>query len=273
MKWNILWITVLLSVSTESYAGGPDWIRETSKGIEFVPPEGKCFEYFIGNGENKTRAVKDALGEIAMSHSVQISAEVREILREKSGKVYEEIVSNIDAKGESPLIEGLKVKEVYLRKDINQYWVLVRVPKVMNWQNCEEGVKDSTAHIRRSAAWRSALIPGWGQSYKGEKRKGLLMRRAEGISAGVALCSYLMYWYEEDKISSSRRRTRSTVADICKGIAMVTGALSGLIHAYNVWDAIAAPGAKIYAEVHSGEDGRLTFSVGRGLTINYVLDF
>src|SRR5689334_10418069 len=40
------------------------------------------------------------------------------------------------------------------------------------------------------AVWRSALVPGWGQRYKGETRKGWIFT---GIGAGLVAASSLAY--------------------------------------------------------------------------------
>ncbi len=44
---------------------------------------------------------------------------------------------------------------------------------------------------RPAAAMRSLALPGWGQMYKGERRKGVLLMGAWGITAGATLAAHL----------------------------------------------------------------------------------
>lgn len=152
-----------------------------------------------------------------------------------------------------------------------EFYVLTRIPKErVDWKRCPEP--------KGYGLWgplaRSLLIPGWGQSYKGEKGKAKVFRVSEGISAGIAMVSYLMARYEEDQVVTSRSRIRSSEGELWRIVAWVTGGLGVLIHVYNVVDAITAPGVKRYADAQQTEQGMLAFSVKKDLCrVDYRIIF
>lgn len=44
---------------------------------------------------------------------------------------------------------------------------------------------------RAGAAWRSVVVPGWGQLYKGEKRKGIILASLWGVTASGSVIAHL----------------------------------------------------------------------------------
>ena len=273
MKWNILWIAALLSISVESHAGRPDWTRE--------PPEGVCFEYFVGMGgsresEWKARrgAIKGALGEIAMSERVQIRAEALDIMREENGEVYEKFVSEIAAEGRSSLIQGLRVKEVYWEPmgEGYKYWALVRVPKVVGWEECKE--RRSSVHRsiqsreKLASVWRSALVPGWGQFYRERRTRGWFFLTSESTLVTTALFTGWLSYNEDQKASRSRspsdRRHHRDLSDLSLKISAATWIAAIGLHIYNIFDVLAAPEADFYAGTNKvGDRGFLAICVGK----------
>jgi len=236
----------LLLSSALCFAGPPDWVKG---GV----PEGRCFEYFKGVGEASSlvearkRALGAALSEIAMSYRVIISAEARHILKEQGQEIKSKFMEDILTKGESELIEGLKVVEEYKvsSKAGYTYWVLVRVPKVTFWKRC----------VRRgygfAPVWRSILIPGWGQFYKGHKSKGWIFLISEGILTSITVYAYLSADYEDRMASQALYQTTADYhkdrARNFRRLGLIFGISALGTYAYNIFDVIASPGKKLYA--------------------------
>lgn len=53
------------------------------------------------------------------------------------------------------------------------------------------------------AVWRSAVFPGWGQIYKGEKKKGIKLAVIEGFLIGGAYLTWQMSEQAKDKYLSA----------------------------------------------------------------------
>jgi len=98
---------------------------------------------------------------------------------------------------------------------------------------------------RPAAAWRSFLLPGWGQHYKGQKRKALWMFAAAG-----AVDTGLLYFYFKTRSAhraylralqpaeiSQRYRTYRNCYRLRNGFAAATV----LLWAYSFWDALLFP--------------------------------
>ncbi len=105
-----------------------------------------------------------------------------------------------------------------------------------------------TSQYGGSALWRSAIIPGWGQFYKGAKWKGgLVLGGAALLGSGIVLAenqriAYMnMVQTTHDVDAIMTYATRSTNWEIGRNVCI--GALSAL-YVYNLIDALAAPGAR-----------------------------
>jgi hypothetical protein len=55
------------------------------------------------------------------------------------------------------------------------------------------------ADPRLEATWRSLLLPGWGQRFKGQKTKGRIFSIATAVLAGVAMASHILRERAEKK--------------------------------------------------------------------------
>jgi len=234
-----------------SYAKAPpDWVKGSV-------PEGRCFSYFKGIGEApspasaRRMALEEALGEVAMSREVVIDVRTRGMISERGGDLYREFVREVLTSGESGLIRGLKIVGEYSehREGREVWYLLVRVPKVPDWRRCIKEVEG----YGMGPVWRSALVPGWGQMYKGNRTKGRFLMIASLISASVSISSYAAAAREGSLALSSRReadrRYHRNMEDLFRSVGLLSGVVAGGLYLYSLVDAAAAPGRKLYASV------------------------
>ena len=104
--------------------------------------------------------------------------------------------------------------------------------------------------------WRSALIPGWGQIYKGYKTKGKFLMIASLASASVSISAYVAAEKEGSLALSSRREAdrkyHRDMEDLFRSVSLLSGIVTGGLYVYSLVDVAATPGKKLYAFVPSG---------------------
>lgn len=107
---------------------------------------------------------------------------------------------------------------------------------------------ESTTRYGGRGLWRSAVIPGWGQFYKGSTLKGCLVLSGCAVLAGGIVFTgnqrsdYIRKRNGTHDINLIRRYTTradhfTTARNICIGAAAA-------LYLYNLIDAVAAPGAR-----------------------------
>ena len=62
---------------------------------------------------------------------------------------------------------------------------------------------------RAGAAWRSMVVPGWGQLYKGEKRKGIILTSLWGIAASGSVIAHLNRIQARDHYRASETQAQT----------------------------------------------------------------
>lgn len=94
--------------------------------------------------------------------------------------------------------------------------------------------------------WRSMIVPGWGQLYKGSIAKGsAIMVGAAASVGGIILCestrtSYIKKMHEQPRYAkeyNSMSDSWKTGRNMCIGVAAI-------LYVYNIIDAVATRGAK-----------------------------
>ncbi len=233
----------------------PTWIYESPKGDKFF--------YYSGIGSSKKTleeakhiAISDVISEIIQEGKITIDGSIYS----KSGEYenYEEvntvneIVKEINIKGETQKIAGLKTEDIYWQEEENgneliyRYWILMRLPK---------NIKDINFQINQTygfaPVWRSALIPGWGQFFKKQTKKGYIFLGSETVLVGAALFSNYLSIHYNDKANKemniTTRKEYMDWSDSAEAIAITTGIAAGVVYFYNVFDSITSKGAKKYA--------------------------
>lgn len=121
----------------------------------------------------------------------------------------------------------------------------------------------TTTSYGMQGVWRSAILPGWGQIYKGSTVKGGLMFSGTVAFAGVAVfanyknSNYLRNMAES--YSSDNKRYYADKADSMANLRNISIGAAAAVYIYSLIDAAVAPGAKRVKVTKSG-GSYITFS-------------
>jgi hypothetical protein len=264
----------------------PSWVTEA--------PKGEAFRYYSGMGSSNTslqQAHENAVGNIlqqlveegTFNVSIESTTEVSETIRTSSGKpeteITDDFIREIVRNGTSKAIRGLRKEEefwqsVKVSQGIQyQYWVLLKIPK--------PGINPNTKITQGygfAPVWRSVLLPGWGQRYKGEKRKGARFL----ISTATAGATTFMSFYLSDSYSQKagneqdidNRRFYNDWSSRSYTLGIISGLITGGLYGYNIFDTMTALGAKQYAENLPWEHHELfAYSDGLSSQVTFKLYF
>jgi len=154
------------------------------------------------------------------------------------------------------IVEYYWEKEMYNGKPQYQYWVLARIPN--KERDCNMPIYQSYG---KSAVWRSALLPGWGQMHLGYKTKGAILLTTTALFVSGVATSQIMYVNNWNDYTSSLTLGRTADAEVYKSNAdnwfLVRNinliALSG-VYIYNLVDALTKKGVNIYTYNNSKVD-------------------
>ncbi|MDR1881494.1 MAG: DUF5683 domain-containing protein, partial [Prevotella sp.] len=143
----------------------------------------------------------------------------------------------------------LKVDEYYEYNGVYQVWQLYEVN--IKGEAFKPVTVETTDKYGMSAGWKSMLLPGWGQFYKGKTGKGILFLTAEIASvSGLVYCEMkrsdnVRLSQESTNLSVVREyRDRADKWALYRNVAI--GCTAG-IYAWNVLDAALAKGKIRYA--------------------------
>lgn len=106
----------------------------------------------------------------------------------------------------------------------------------------------TTTQYGAHGLWRSMIVPGWGQFYKGSKAKGaMFLGGTAALAGGMVYCQSRItnsrnlaaqtYNPEHLRIYSRRISNFSTARNVCIGAAAA-------LYVWNLVDAVVAPGAR-----------------------------
>jgi len=238
----------------------PPWVTEA--------PNGKVFRYYSGMGSSNTslqQAQENAVGNIlqqlveegTFNVSIESTTEVSETMHTSSSgtdfEISDDFIREVIRTGTSKAIQGLQKEEEYWQS-VNvsqsiehQYWVLFKIPK--------PGV-DPNIFLKQgygfAPVWRSTLLPGWGQRYKGEKRKGSRFLKAAASAGAATFLSFYMSDSYSQKAENERdidnRNFYNDWSNRSYTIGIISGLITGGLYGYNIFDAMTASGQKRYAQ-------------------------
>ncbi len=263
-------IIFLMAISTFGIAQQPHWIEEI--------PEGYLNDFYTGSASDKESRAKaqdaaynDAIKKIINSGVIKVNyagkfyTDAKEISSDQNieSKIIRKTIDELSIEGESRTIEGLKLVETYHDYNTGYYeaWVLVSIPKA-------NPVSPPTSF---SPVWRSVLIPGWGQFYKGQAFKGgvFLLGTASLITAAIITDG--KYRDNFDKANASRqlyeRDEYFDRADKWKNIRNITGIVGIALYGYNIFDSITSEGKKLY--VLNVSPGRIHLAIDLNELLSY----
>ncbi|NQU68887.1 MAG: LPP20 family lipoprotein [Candidatus Marinimicrobia bacterium] len=244
----------------------PSWVAET--------PTGKVFRYYSGMGSSNTslqqaqeNAVANILQQIVeegtFNVSVESMTEISESIQTTAGgtnfEITDDFIREVVRTGTSKAIHGLHKEEEYWQS-VNssnglehQFWVLFKVPK--------PGMSSNTFANQGygfDPVWRSIILPGWGQRYKGEKNKGSQYLTATATAGGATFLAFYMSDSYTRKAENERdlenRKFYNDWSGRSHTIGIISGLIAGGLYGYNIFDAMTAPGAKKYASVSPSND-------------------
>lgn len=140
----------------------------------------------------------------------------------------------------------------------DEYWECVRYPDGALRYHCYMlfGVADTaqpefdrlrfTRKYGARGLWRSLIIPGWGQMYKGSTAKGLSILGGEAVlAAGIIVSENLRSSYIKKMIEQPQhQQTYNNRADNWCNIRNVCIGAAAALYVYNLVDALVANGRK-----------------------------
>ena len=230
----------------------PPWTTE--------PPVGKYFTYYSGVGSSpnslsdaKEQSIANVLSEIIMEGEITAESRIETFHQQSKEGIISEVSREIQQTGASTTIGGFRKEEEYWQTVktgdglLYQYWILMKIPKP-EYAGFDLSVKQGYGI---APIWRSALVPGWGQFNKGEKKKGLRLLGSEAALASTFfICQQISRDYSRkasDERDVDRRKFYNDWANRSYSISMISGIMAGVVYCYNVFDAVTARGAKKYA--------------------------
>ncbi|MBN1128381.1 MAG: hypothetical protein JXA71_05310 [Chitinispirillaceae bacterium] len=135
-----------------------------------------------------------------------------------------------------------------------------------------------SSRSRLGAAWRSCMMPGWGQRYLGETGKGNKMTAAACISLGAALVTAIITHYAHASYINADPSSGNAIDNTYRSYKILYN-VSALcivsfigIDIYSVGDAIFAGGNRSTSMVNPGRDYRQE-SGRNGISLCYAIVF
>jgi len=248
----------LWAQSQNSHSERLPWVKG-----EF-PPKQSGYEYMVGRGSGKTlaeardNALNDLLIDLGNNAGVSInSTTISEIKSQLNfdGKNTEYTEGNTTVSSFKIDREGFnasfsKVGEYYERSG-NGYelWALYEVS--LSGKSFKPYIPEYSDKYGMSAGWRSAVVPSWGQFYKGKTGKGVFFLATEIVAvSGIVVCEVM----RADNMRKSQETTNMSIVKEYRNRAdnwelfrnVSIGAAAG-VYVWNVLDAALAKGKIRYA--------------------------
>mgnify|MGYP007101880848 CR=1 FL=1 len=244
----VLFLFPNVAFSAERNGGKPRWLST-------LPiASNNTFEYRVvtidaGNiSEARGLVPQELTHYLETSKKVQITSVSKEAFNSSNGSVSEETSFNMMAVVEgTPINIVAKIVDEYFESNgkSNTYYFLCAVgnPKAsaVNFDKVQ-----ITDKYGAQGLWRSAIVPGWGQMYKGSSGKGFAILGAEVVAVGGIVAfesmrsSYVTKIHKQPQFAQQYASKASNCQNIRNGF--IAGAAA--IYVYNLIDAIAAPGAR-----------------------------
>jgi len=262
----------------QSASNKPIWTIE--------PPSGKYYIYYTGVGSSpnslsgaKEQAIANVLSEIIMEGKITADSRIRTFHEQSNQGIVSEVSREIQQTGTATAIEGLRKEEEYWQTIktpsgiLYQYWILMKIPK-SEFAGLDLNIDQNYGF---APVWRSTMVPGWGQFYKGESKKGWRFLISEtALVSSFFISNYFSQNYSQKAESErdyDRRKFYNDWSNRSYTIGTVSGILAGVIYCYNVFDAISTKGAKRYAQTKI-EPYLVCVALGeQQITMNIIINF
>jgi len=265
----------------------PEWISKA--------PQGKEYKYFIGVGSSshslsdaKEIALADIISQLSREKGIEITAAERLSLTKTIGEKYQNgqnqptrnqelnKESTINIKAREVFLEKLELHENYWQKSalddeiVYEYFLLARIIKKEKKNREGYGLKP---------VWRSVLIPGWGQLYKGQKFRSLLYFTTIASSVSYIYYSNVEVNYHIDRLAELNSgsvdvqhledliQDNEDDLDIWKTRRNISIGVAAGVYIWNIIDAATSKGKRqYYAYQPDSKKWQLT-AKGAGLSL------
>jgi hypothetical protein len=233
----------------------PLWMNET--------PKGYTNDYFVGTGTSTIseadahkEALASAIQSIIIKRGITVSSSENNTFTrtniEQKDSVFQETIKKtvieLDVKGHSTTINGLSEEERFYEYDgrFHTVWCLVKIPKETDFITPPNGF---------SPLWRSILMPGWGQLFKGQRTKGFLILGSEVLLIPSAFIFHNLHLTARTDAENSRtqalRDYYNDQSNLYQDISLGCFIAAGALYLFNVVDATISEGGKIYVYEHN----------------------
>lgn len=236
----------------------PDWLVH-----EMPKPSNSSYHFLKTEGikSNLEEAREECLSQVA--HNITRGAKIFSVseTKKKSNSTRNEYGFNENVETEYTLSYTIKSDTVNaLFRKIDEYWEVIASGSAIVYrcytlyaiaENPEPVTFDQISSSYKyggDALWRSALVPGFGQIYKGHKVKGISMMTGEALLiGGIIFCESRRSDYQRksketlniDKVKNylDNADNYATYRNVCIGAAAA-------LYVYNVIDAVVTDGRK-----------------------------
>jgi hypothetical protein len=241
---HLLVILVIWGVSV--FGQQPDWTRKLPKSSNstYYYEMAKGFGRTIDEAKEKMyfdikSNIAEKLGmpsEVKISSSSQMSA---------SGEMYLKIENSID--GSLPFTIPMRRVCDHAIRLKDGTWVSYGLYQVAQYGNVNVDFSNYTKCYKMSSnyagLWRSAIVPGWGQLFKGEKVKGFFFMGSEAALVGTAFYFHNEYQTDFKKSQETTNikiqkayRDKADINATYRNVAII-GAVS--VYVWNLVDALS----------------------------------
>ena len=231
----------------------------------------------------------DAFEQLARNEDLKSTVEVS-VDRTVSKEIDQQMVNGVlneQIHTQAQVVFDVKGKQVSLTANlIDQYWEQVEVMGTLEYRcRCLYAVAvsptlpplfDRVSFSRKYGArglWRSLLIPGWGQMYKGSMVKGIAILSVEAVAvSGIFVAENLRASYVKKMKEQPRfYKAYNTKADNWQNIRNGIICAAAAVYVYNLVDAIVADGSKrtIVEKNTAFRLSPVVYNDGAGLSVVY----
>jgi hypothetical protein len=231
--------------------------------------ESTYFQYFVSQGTSvsidtaRKNAVQNVILEYAQSLGTEYivgsesSTDIFNISKDDSVKTTTSFIFSGKIKGKEQnfkipcftIVEYYWERELYNGKPQYQYWILVRIPN--KERDCNLPFYKSYG---KSAIWRSAILPGWGQMHLGYNTKGTILLTSTAILLSGIATSQIMYINNWNNYTNSLNLGNTEDAQVYKSnaddwflVRNINLIALGSVYVFNLVDAITRKGVNVYA--------------------------
>jgi len=232
------WMHSLPTPSNSSFI----YVTETAIASTLPEARQECFSSLLQDaGFEKGVSVQSDYETNESEHSVIVNGKSKDVTESH-------FVARSRVRGKEVELQGIKIDEYWERREDGKYFLVTLYARSQIDGKPSFDSISLTTQYGLTGLWRSAIVPGWGQFYKGSNVKGGLILGGTVVLAGGIVYTECMRSDYADKIAkthkednkreyATRRDNFETARNVC------IGAL-GALYIYNLIDAIVAPGAR-----------------------------